>query len=66
MEYMKEVVQHIKASDYNDQVKIGCGGAPVTEQYVKKIGADLYAEDAVTLANLLHSMIKEGDIHANV
>jgi len=28
------------------------GGAPVTESYSKKIGADGYAEDAISAVNL--------------
>ncbi len=43
MPYMKDVVSHF--SD-RDDVKIIVGGAPVTDDYAKQIGAHGYGEDA--------------------
>lgn len=43
MPYMKEVVSHF--ADRND-VKIVVGGAPVTDDYAKQIGAHGYGQDA--------------------
>ncbi|MCF7925138.1 MAG: corrinoid protein [Candidatus Izimaplasma sp.] len=59
MAYMEDIVQYFNDQAYHDKVKIACGGAPVTEVYTKKIGADIYADDAVTLANMLVDMMKE-------
>lgn len=49
MPYMKEVVEHFKGSD----VKVVIGGAPVTENYAKEIGADGYSSTAGEAANML-------------
>jgi 5-methyltetrahydrofolate--homocysteine methyltransferase len=43
MPYMKEVVSHFAG---RDDVKIIVGGAPVTDDYAKQIGAHGYGEDA--------------------
>lgn len=44
MPYMKEVVSFFKKKGTN--VKILVGGAPVTREYAKEIGADGYSDDA--------------------
>ncbi len=43
MPYMKEVVSHFSQ---RDDVKIVIGGAPVTDDYAKQIGAHGYGKDA--------------------
>ena len=43
MPYMKEVVSHFAA---RDDVRIVIGGAPVTDDYAKQIGAHGYGQDA--------------------
>jgi len=50
---MEGTIKAIEAAGLRDQVKIIIGGAPVTTEYARKIGADGYAPDAsqaVTLA----------------
>lgn len=42
---MKNVIDKIKMKGLN--VKIMVGGAAVTEDFAKKIGADFYAKDAI-------------------
>ena len=44
---MKKTVSLIKGSDAKGKTKVIVGGAPVTEQFAKSIGADLFAKDAV-------------------
>ncbi len=46
MQHMKEVVDLLKESGLRDRVTICIGGAPITEEFAQKIGADLYGEDA--------------------
>jgi 5-methyltetrahydrofolate--homocysteine methyltransferase len=46
MQNMKSVVEAIDDLGLRKQVKIVIGGAPVTENYAKEIGADGYAPDA--------------------
>ncbi len=46
MHHMKEVIDLLKESGIRDQVTVCVGGAPISEEFSQKIGADLYAEDA--------------------
>ena len=51
MTYMPEVLQALEAAGIRDQVKIMIGGAPVNEDFCKKIGADCYTPDAASAAD---------------
>ena len=48
MPMMEETVNAIKEAGIRDQVKIMVGGAPVTSEFAKEIGADAYASNAAT------------------
>ena len=52
MGVMEEIVKAADAAGIRDQVKILIGGAPVTEDYRAKIGADGYAIDAASAADM--------------
>ena len=52
MHVMDEVVKAAEAAGIRDKVKIMIGGAPVTEDFCKQIGADAYSDDAATAANM--------------
>ncbi len=43
---MKEVVEALKTAGVRDKVKVLVGGAPVTDNWAKTIGADGYGKDA--------------------
>lgn len=43
---MERVVEELKELGIRDEVIVMVGGAPVTEEFTKKIGADLYARNA--------------------
>lgn len=43
---MKEVIKTLEGSGLRDKVKVMVGGAPVTEEFAARIGADGYARDA--------------------
>lgn len=47
---MKNVVEALKAAGLRDKVTMMIGGAPVTDQYCKSIGADIYTPDAASAA----------------
>ena len=47
MPEMKNVIDELKKAGLRDKVKVIVGGAPVTEEYAKSIGADGYGETAV-------------------
>ena len=49
MNYMKEVVAAVEASELKGKVKIMVGGAPVNDAFAKAIGADAY-----TSLSLIH------------
>ena len=46
MPAMKTTIEALKAAGLRDRVKVMVGGAPVTEDYARQIGADGYAENA--------------------
>ncbi|MCF8301928.1 MAG: corrinoid protein [Bacteroidales bacterium] len=46
MPRMGEVINSLKEAGIRDQVAVILGGAPVTEEFAKEIGADLYAPNA--------------------
>ncbi len=50
MGYMEDVVKEAERAGIRDQVKIMIGGAPVTEAFCQKIGADRYTPDAISAA----------------
>ena len=52
MGVMKDVVDLCVAEGIRDQVKIIVGGAPITEEFCKSIGADNYSKDAATAADV--------------
>ena len=57
MTNMKAVVDAIKASDLADKAKVIIGGAPVTQAFCDEIGADGYAPDAASAADLAKSLL---------
>ncbi|NLC43749.1 MAG: cobalamin-binding protein [Clostridiales bacterium] len=54
---MKDTIEAFKTAGIRDQVKIMIGGAPVTENYSDEIGADGYAPDAASAAELAKDLI---------
>jgi len=56
MTNMKEVVEALKASDLAGRVKVMIGGAPVTQTFADEIGADGYAPDAASAADLARTL----------
>lgn len=51
MEVMADVVRCAENAGIRDKVKIMVGGAPVTEDFCNKIGADKYTSDAASAAD---------------
>jgi 5-methyltetrahydrofolate--homocysteine methyltransferase len=56
MGYQKDVIDAIKEAGLRDKVKIMVGGAPVTEEFAKEIGADFFTPDAATAAECARSI----------
>ncbi len=55
---MKEVIEMFRADDNIKDVKIMIGGAPITQEYADKIGADGYAPDAASAVDLAANLLK--------
>ncbi len=53
----KRLIESLEAAGLRDKVKVIVGGAPVTESYAKEIGADGYAEDAISSVDLAFRLI---------
>ena len=56
---MKDVVDLCIAEGIRDKVKIMVGGAPITDAFCKSIGADAYAPDAASAADVALEFCKE-------
>jgi 5-methyltetrahydrofolate--homocysteine methyltransferase len=57
MPMLKDVIDKFKAAGLKDKVKIAVGGAPVTQEYAKEIGADGYADDAASAIDLFKGFV---------
>ena len=57
MPAMKTVIEAIENAGVRDQVKVMVGGAPVTEEYARSIGADGYGRDAGEAAEQAKQLI---------
>jgi 5-methyltetrahydrofolate--homocysteine methyltransferase len=54
----KDLIGALEEAGLREQVKVVIGGAPVTESYAKQIGADGYAEDAISAIELARSLVE--------
>ena len=59
MNVMEDVVKKAVEKGIRDKVKIMVGGAPLTQSFCDSIGADAYAADAATAADLAAAFLKE-------
>ena len=57
---MGEVVEALKQNGIRDKVKVLVGGAAVSDEYAKEIGADAYCVDGFHAINILDSFQKPG------
>ncbi len=57
MMYMQTVIDELKEKGLRDKFKVICGGAPVTDEFVKKVGGDFYTSDAVKAVDLLKQVL---------
>jgi 5-methyltetrahydrofolate--homocysteine methyltransferase len=57
MPNMKTTIEALKTAGLRDKVKIMVGGAPLTDQYAREIGADGYAADASRAVALAKSLV---------
>lgn len=57
MSNMEVTVQALKAAGLRETVKVFIGGAPVTQEYANKIGADGFASDASSATRMARQLI---------
>ena len=57
MPMMREVIGLIEQRDLRDRIKIIIGGAPVTEEFAGKIGANGYAADAASAVDKVKELL---------
>jgi 5-methyltetrahydrofolate--homocysteine methyltransferase len=55
---MKDVVDRFEKEGLRNKVKVMVGGAPLTDQYAKEIGADGYAPDAASASEKLKAFLR--------
>jgi corrinoid protein of di/trimethylamine methyltransferase len=53
----KKLIEAIDEAGLRDKVKVMIGGAPVTESFAREIGADGYAEDAISAVSLAYRLM---------
>jgi 5-methyltetrahydrofolate--homocysteine methyltransferase len=57
MMQMKAAVEALQAAGLKGKVKAIVGGAPVTEEFARQIGADGYAPDAASAVNMVKKLL---------
>jgi len=56
MPKMQETIESLKASGIRERVKVMIGGAPVTQEYADKIGADAYGANAASATEIARQL----------
>ena len=59
MSNMEVTIQALKNAGIRDQVKVFIGGAPVTQEYANKIGADGFAADASSATRVARQLLEQ-------
>ncbi|CAA7601027.1 Methyltransferase cognate corrinoid protein [Acididesulfobacillus acetoxydans] len=54
---MKDVIELLKEEGLRDQVKVVIGGAPISQEFAREIGADGFAPDAGSATELCHQLV---------
>jgi len=53
----KKLISELEAAGLRNKVKVMVGGAPVTESFAREIGADGYAEDAISAVDIAFRLV---------
>lgn len=56
----QKIIEALEEAGLRAQVKVMVGGAPVTEVWAQKIGADAYAEDAISAVTVAKGLVGAG------
>ena len=55
---MENVIKALKEAGLRDRVKVIIGGAPISQEYAEKIGANAHARDAAEAVAVCKSLIE--------
>ena len=59
MGYMPEIIEELSELGLRKEFKVMVGGAPVTEEWAKEIGADGYAKEAVGAVRVAKELLRK-------
>jgi len=59
MPYQGKVIEDLKLKNLRSKVKVMVGGSPVTQEHADRIGADGYADNAVSAVKLAEKLMQE-------
>lgn len=57
MSHMADIIEELDKRNVRNKIKIVIGGAPVTAEYAKKIGADAFGKDAAEAVRIIDDSI---------
>lgn len=57
MKEMRQTILALEKADLRSAVRVIVGGAPVTEQFAREIGADGYAPDATSVVGMMQRLL---------
>ena len=57
MPALEQTVAAINQQPWRSKVKVMVGGAPITQEFADKIGADAYTEDAASAAQKAKELV---------
>ncbi|MCL4417776.1 MAG: corrinoid protein [Actinobacteria bacterium] len=58
MPYQGKVIEDLKVKNLRNKVKVMVGGSPVTQEHADRIGADGYADNAVSAVRLAEKLMQ--------
>jgi corrinoid protein of di/trimethylamine methyltransferase len=53
----QKIIEALEEAGLRDRVKVMVGGAPVTQEWADKVGADAYAEDAISAVTVAKELV---------
>ncbi len=57
MNHMETIISELQRIEMRDRVKVVVGGAPVNQDFARRIGADAYGQDAAAAVNVIEKLI---------
>lgn len=59
MPEQRMVIDELKSQGLRQNVKVAVGGAPISEEWATEIGADVFANDAMTGVERIIAVLKK-------